>query len=87
MAKITPRANEPFEITMKRFKNLVDKTDIIRTYCDKQFYEKPSIVRKRNKALAIKRHQRKLVKEVELLASLRPGYKPPKRKNRKLDFE
>lgn len=50
--------NEPFEKIMRRFKRSVEQDGTLQTYREKEFYEKPSLKRKRAKAAAIKRHQR-----------------------------
>lgn len=52
--------HEHFDRLLNRFKKAVDNDDVIRIYCDKSFYEKPTTKRKRAKALAIKRATKKL---------------------------
>lgn len=51
--------NESFESLLRRFKKAVDKDDVIKTIREKEFYEKPSTRRKRAKAAAMKRTQKK----------------------------
>ena len=51
---------ESFESLFKRWKKAVEKSNIIQEYRNREFYEKPSIVRKRKKAAAVKRQQRRL---------------------------
>lgn len=58
MPKVTSHSNEPFEKTLRRFKKAVDKSNILKDTRKYEFYEKPSSIRKRNKAIAIKRAQR-----------------------------
>lgn len=59
MPKATLRhPEERFESLMKRFKRSVDKADVVKDVRDREFYEKPSEIRKRNKAAARKRTQR-----------------------------
>jgi small subunit ribosomal protein S21 len=50
--------NEHFEGLMRRFKKAVEKADVLQDYRDHEFYEKPSVTRKRQKAAARKRAQR-----------------------------
>lgn len=58
MPKVTSYSNEPFEKTLRRFKKAVDKSDTMKDLRKKEFHEKPSSVRKRNKAAAVKRAQK-----------------------------
>lgn len=51
---------EHFDRLLNRFKKVVDNDDVIRIYCDKSFYEKPTTKRKKAKALAIKRAEKKI---------------------------
>lgn len=62
---------ESFDKLMNRFKKLVERDNIVRTYCDKEFYEKPSATKKKAKALAIKRHQKVLRDENKKLHEMR----------------
>lgn len=55
MPKVTLRQNESFESGLRRFKKAVEKADTMRDLRKKEFYEKPSAVRKRDKAAAKKR--------------------------------
>lgn len=48
-----------FTNAMKKFKNMVKDENIIQDYRDNQFYEKPSIVRNKAKAMAKKRWAKK----------------------------
>jgi len=58
---------ESFESLMRRFKRNVDKDGIIQEVRNREFYEKPSVVRKRNKAAAKKRNQRRVQEAAEAL--------------------
>lgn len=49
---------ESFEAMFRRFKRAVEKADIVKEVRKREFYEKPSQVRKRKKAAAVKRTQR-----------------------------
>ena len=52
--------NEQFDSLFRRFRKAVEKADTIRELRRREAYEKPSAIRKRNKAAAKKRHERKL---------------------------
>lgn len=65
MPKVTSYSNEPFEKTLRRFKKAVDKSNILKDLHKKEFYEKPSSIRKRTKAAAVKRAQ-KILQEHQL---------------------
>lgn len=50
--------NEKFESLFRRFKRNVEKDDIMKEVRKREFYEKPSVHRKRARAAAKKRYQR-----------------------------
>ena len=54
MPGITVNENEPFEIALRRFKKQCEKAGIISEVRKRQYYEKPSI-RKKKKSLAAKK--------------------------------
>lgn len=54
---------ERFESIFKRWKRSVEKAGLIQELRNREFYEKPSVSRKRAKAAAIKRNQRRLAEE------------------------
>lgn len=47
--------NENFEALLRRFKNAVEKSDILKDLRKKEFFEKPSLIKKRERAIAKKR--------------------------------
>jgi small subunit ribosomal protein S21 len=51
--------NESFESLLRRFKKAVEKSDILKTLREYEFYEKPSERKKRLKAAAVKRWKRR----------------------------
>ena len=63
MPSVTARRNEPFESLLRRFKKSVEKSDLMKDLRDKEFYEKPSLKRKRQKAAAKKRVYRQRMEE------------------------
>jgi len=60
MPTIQIRENEPFEIALRRFKRGCEKAGILTETRRREFYEKPTSVRKRKIAAATKRYKRKL---------------------------
>lgn len=63
MPVIKVRENEPFEIALRRFKRSCEKAGILSEVRRREFYEKPTTERKRDKAAAIKRHIKKLSRD------------------------
>ena len=63
MPVITVKDKEPFDVALRRFKRSCEKAGILAEVRSREFYEKPTTVRKRAKAAAIKRHIKKLARE------------------------
>jgi small subunit ribosomal protein S21 len=63
MPEVRVRENEPFDIALRRFKRSCEKAGIMAEVRSREYYEKPTTVRKRNKAAAVKRHLKKLQRE------------------------
>ena len=59
MPQVRVKDNEPFDIALRRFKRSCEKAGVIA-----EFYEKPTAVRKRKAAAAVKRHQKKVGREI-----------------------
>ena len=60
MPNIRVKENEPFEVAIRRFKRSCEKAGILAEIHRREFYEKPTSVRKRKAAAAVKRHLKKL---------------------------
>lgn len=60
MSSIRVKENEPFDVALRRFKRLIEKTGLINDLRAREFYEKPTWVRKRKAAAAVKRQYRRL---------------------------
>lgn len=58
MPSVTVRDWEPIEKAIRRFKKVVDRSGILNDLRDREFYEKPSTLRKRARNAAIKRQER-----------------------------
>lgn len=59
MPSVRVRENEPFDIAMRRFKRACEKAGVLAEVHRREFYEKPTQVRKRKAAAAVKRWQKK----------------------------
>ena len=63
MPSIRVKDNENFEVSLRRFKRLCEKASILADLRRHEFYEKPTWKRKRKKASAVKRYQKKLTRD------------------------
>ena len=63
MPHVRVRENEPFDIALRRFKRSCEKAGVLSEVRRREFYEKPTSVRKRKAAAAVKRHLKKLQRE------------------------
>ena len=63
MPVVRVRDNEPFDIALRRFKRSCEKAGVLTEIRRREFYEKPTQVRKRKAAAAVKRQLKRLSKE------------------------
>ena len=63
MPFVKVKENEPFDIALRRFKRSCEKAGVLAEVRKREFYEKPTAVRKRKAAAAVKRHMKKLQRE------------------------
>ena len=63
MPSVKVRENEPFDVALRRFKRSCEKAGVLSEVRRRTFYEKPTAVRKRKAAAAVKRHIKKLQRE------------------------
>lgn len=63
MPSVKIRENEPFDVALRRFKRSCEKAGILAEVRRREYYEKPTSVRKRKAAAAVKRHLKKLQRE------------------------
>jgi small subunit ribosomal protein S21 len=63
MPSVRLKDNEPFDIALRRFKRSCEKAGVLSEVRRREFYEKPTSVRKRKAAAAVKRHAKKLQRE------------------------
>jgi small subunit ribosomal protein S21 len=63
MPTVKLKENEPFDVALRRFKRSCEKAGILSEVRRREYYEKPTSVRKRKTAAAVKRWQKKLQRE------------------------
>ena len=63
MPAVRIKENEPFDIALRRFKRACEKAGTVSGARAREAYEKPTTVRKRAAAAAVKRHQKKLLRK------------------------
>ncbi len=63
MPDVRVRENEPFDVALRRFKRACEKAGVLSESRRREFYEKPTAVRKRKMAAAVKRHQKEVNRE------------------------
>ncbi len=55
MPMVKLRESEPFDVALRRFKRACEKAGVLSEVRRREFYEKPTQVRKRKQAAAVKR--------------------------------
>ncbi len=63
MPSVKVKDNEPFDFALRRFKRSCEKAGILTESRRRQHYEKPTAVRKRKFAAAVKRNYKRVAKE------------------------
>ncbi len=63
MPVVKVKTNEAFDVALRRFKRSCEKAGILSEVRRREFYEKPTAVRKRQKAAAVKRALKKLSRD------------------------
>ncbi|MDH5179645.1 MAG: 30S ribosomal protein S21 [Gammaproteobacteria bacterium] len=64
MPLVRVRENEPFDVALRRFKRSCEKAGVLSEVRRREFYEKPTSIRKRKMAAAVKRHQKKVSRSI-----------------------
>ena len=64
MPQVKVKDNEPFDVALRRFKRSCEKAGVLSEVRRREFYEKPTQERKRKRAAAVKRHAKKVAREV-----------------------
>ncbi|MBF2759779.1 30S ribosomal protein S21 [Thioalkalivibrio sp. HK1] len=63
MPQVRIKENEPFDVALRRFKRACEKAGVLTEVRRREYYEKPTSIRKRKAAAAVKRHQKKIQRE------------------------
>ena len=64
MPSVRVRENEYFDAALRRFKRACEKAGVLTELRRREFYEKPTQERKRKKAAAVKRHMKRMTRDV-----------------------
>ena len=63
MPQVRVKENEPFDVALRRFKRSCEIAGVLAEVRRREHYEKPTQMRKRKLAAAVKRHAKKLQRE------------------------
>jgi small subunit ribosomal protein S21 len=63
MPSVRIKENEPFDVAIRRFKRTCEKAGVLSEIRRREYYEKPTAVRKRKAAAAVKRSMKKVTRE------------------------
>jgi len=64
MPSVRVRENEYFDAALRRFKRACEKAGVLTELRRREFYEKPTQERKRKKAAAVKRHMKRVSRDI-----------------------
>jgi len=70
MPQVKVKENEPFDVALRRFKRSCEKAGVLSEVRRREQFEKPTAERKRKKAAAVKRHQKKVSREQRKMTRL-----------------
>lgn len=70
MPAVKIKDSEPFDVALRRFKRACEKAGVLADVRSREFYEKPTAVRKRKAAAAVKRQLKKNAREARRLQRL-----------------
>ena len=63
MPSVKMKENEPFDVALRRFKRSCEKACVLAEVRKREHYEKPTTLRKRAAAAAVKRHLKKMSRD------------------------
>ncbi|WP_069471088.1 30S ribosomal protein S21 [Candidatus Marithrix sp. Canyon 246] len=64
MPSVRVKENEPFEVAIRRFKRYCEKAGILAEVHRREYYEKPTSIRKRKAAAAVKRQSKRMNRDL-----------------------
>ena len=60
MPYITVNGNENLELSLRKFKRMVEREGIIKAWKKNEFFEKPSVVKRKKRKSAIRKSEKKI---------------------------
>ena len=69
MPSVRVREGEDADFALRRFKRACEKAGVLTELRRREFYEKPTSVRKRKKAAAVKRHLKRKMRDMPIPVS------------------
>ena len=63
MPTVRVKENEPFDVILRRFRRSCEKAGIFAEMRQREFYEKPTSIRKRKAAAAKKRESKRMARQ------------------------
>ena len=63
MPSVKMKENEPFDVALRRFKRSCEKAGVLAEVRKREHYERPTTLRKRAAAAAVKRHLKKMSRD------------------------
>ena len=63
MPSVRVKADEPFDVILRRFRRACEKAGIFSEIRRREYYEKPTTVRKRKNAAAVKREKKRTMRQ------------------------
>ena len=63
MPSVKMKENEPFDVALRHFKRSCEKAGVLAEVRKREHYEKPTTLRKRAAAAAVKRHLKKMSRD------------------------
>jgi small subunit ribosomal protein S21 len=77
MPSVKVRDNEPFDVALRRFKRACEKAGVLSEVRRREHYEKPTQVRKRKQAAAVKRQLKRVAREQnKMRPKMRGNFRP-----------
>jgi small subunit ribosomal protein S21 len=79
MPSVRVKENEPFDVALRRFKRSCEKAGVLSEVRRREFYEKPTQVRKRKQAAAVKRQMKKSSRDYSSRGRTKTSAQPARR--------
>ncbi|MDH5377195.1 MAG: 30S ribosomal protein S21 [Gammaproteobacteria bacterium] len=71
MPSVKVKDHEPFDVALRRFKRACEKAGVLSEARRREHYEKPTQVRKRKQAAAVKRQMKRTARDLSKTGSVR----------------